>query len=76
MKLNIDLLNICTQVKIPSNVRVKINGELGKADKRTDKNKVEFQEELGGIDIFKNSECRKATLAMFIIWMSVSLSKC
>ena len=31
--------------------------------------------ELGALEIFKHSECRKATIAMFIIWMSVNLSK-
>ena len=56
---------------------MKFNDEnkIVKADTSKDKNDGDIQEELGGIDIFKNSECRKATLAMFIIWMSVSLSK-
>ena len=54
---------------------MKLNDEQSKLEKVADKDNEDYQEDLGAIDIFKSTECRKATLAMFIIWMSVSLSK-
>ena len=36
--------------------------------------KKETYKNLGPTDIFKHKECRDATFALFIIWMSINLS--
>ena len=57
-------------MELPYHVKHKLSGDMCQKNHETNK-----PAEFGAWDIFKNSECRKATLAMLVIWMSATLSK-